>query len=112
MWYELVIPSIFYINDYGKSSLFKTPQSYGQYTFFHPRSLIQYDSGYYHLRYKEGWEWRLNRRSHATGNYASVIISEEEFCEIWANICGYEHHIPKHLESGSTVVLEELLDEN
>lgn len=112
MWNEVVVPSIFYINDYGKSSLFKTPQSYGRYTFFHPRSLIQYDSGYYHLRYKEGLEWRLNRYSHANGTYASVIISEEEFCEIWGNICDYEHHIPKHLEPENTVVLEELLDEN
>ena len=112
MWQQIAIPEVFYIGERGKSVMFKTPNSYGHYTFFHPRSLVKFDSGYFILTYKDGWQWAVNKRNIAAGTYTRLEVPSDEFLAIWEHLSAYEYHVPAKIEPVEVEVIEELRDED
>lgn len=108
-WQQTVLPSKFLLKRYEKSYLFRTPRSFGNYTFFHPSSLVKVDGEYCLITFNDNWLWHFAYKEN-DGTYTKHDVNIEKFLKIWPNETDYIHHIPEHLEPCKVEVLKELLD--
>lgn len=115
-WSQIYISDAYLIGPRGRAYLFRTPRSYGEYTFFHPAKLVEIvGHGFVALIYSENWTWNLSeQKKHSDGSkiYEKTEIGVEEFCDIWPNGNDFVHHVPEKLAPEKTEPLPELLDED